>query len=300
MYGSSRIRTCDLPLRRRLLYPAELSILDGIILDAFLFNFKNNSLKLRILDTMNQKKCSSVIRLGVIGALGRMGQMVVKTARQDPMVTLHAMITKEAPKDISSVVLTKQIPYIIKDIDLLIDFSSPDAICDYIPLIKTYPVALVIGTTGLQAKHYKLLKEIAPIHPVLYAPNFSFGIFLLKEILKTIISYNPTCKIGITETHHKMKKDQPSGTAKALSDQLQTLQDSISIQSFRKESTIGTHTVTLDFQDEDISISHSAKNRGIFAEGAIQAGKWLITKSPGIYTIEDYFSCHTKKSFISA
>ena len=275
-------------------------ILDGIILDAFLFNFKNNSLKLRILDTMNQKKSSSVIRLGVIGALGRMGQMVVKTAGQDPTLILHAMIIKEVSKNASSVVLTKQIPYIIKDIDLLIDFSSPDAICDYIPLIKTHPVPLVIGTTGLQPKHYSLLEETAATHPILHAANFSFGIFLLKEILQTVISYKPKCKIAITETHHKMKKDQPSGTAKALSDQLQTIQDSISIQSFRKASTIGTHTVTLDLQDEDISISHSSKNRSIFAKGAIQAGKWLIRKSPGIYTVEDYFLCHTKKSFISA
>lgn len=300
MYGSSRIRTCDLPLRRRLLYPAELSILDGIILDAFLFNFKNNPLNLGTLDTMNQKKASSLIRLGVIGVLGRMGQMIVKTVRQDPTLILHAMITKEISKGVSSVVLTKQIPYIIQDIDLLIDFSSPNAICDYIPLIKAHPVALVIGTTGLQAKHYTLLEETADTHPILHAANFSFGIFLLKEILQTIINYKPTCKIAITETHHKMKKDQPSGTAKALSDQLQTLQDPISIRSFRKASTISTHTVTLHLQDEDLSISHSSRNRSIFAEGAIQAGKWLITKSPGIYTVEDYFSCHTKKSFISA
>lgn len=300
MYGSSRIRTCDLPLRRRLLYPAELSILNGIILDAFLFNFKNNSLKLRIIGTMDQKKSSSLIRLGVIGALGRMGQMVIKSVKQDPTLTLHAMIIKEVPRDVSSVVLTKQISSIIKDIDLLIDFSSPEAICDYIPLIKTHPVALVIGTTGLQTKHYSLLEETGCTHSILHAANFSFGIFLLKEILQTVISYKPKCKIAITETHHKMKKDQPSGTAKALSDQLQTIQDSISIQSFRKASTIGTHTVTLHLQNEDISISHSSKNRSIFAEGAIQAGKWLITKPPGIYTAEDYFSCHTKKSFISA
>lgn len=299
MYGSSRIRTCDLPLRRRLLYPAELSILDGTILDAFLFNFKNNSLKLRIVDTMNEKKSSTVIRLGVIGALGRMGQMIVKLVKQDPTLSLHAMITKEGSRDVASIVLTKEIPLIIKDIDLLIDFSSPEAICDYVPLIQTHPVALVIGTTGLQAKHYTLLRETAHNHPILYAANFSFGIFLLTKILQTIISYKPKCKIEITETHHKMKKDQPSGTAKALCNQLQPLQDSISIQSFRKASTIGTHRVILHLQDEDISISHSSNNRSIFAEGAIQAGKWLMTKPPGIYTIEDYFSCQTKKSFIS-
>lgn len=247
---------------------------------------------------MDLKNSPIPIRLAVIGALGRMGEMVIKAAMQDPCITLCAVVVKELHKDLPSAMRTDQLYSIMKDIDLIIDFSSPDAIFDYIPIIKACPTAVVIGTTDLQIKHYTLLEEAAHTSPIIHTANFSSGIFLLKRILQTIINYNPKCQIAITETHHKMKRDRPSGTAKTLANQLQAIQESIPIRSFRKSSAIGTHTINIRLQDEDITISHSAKNRSIFANGAMQAGKWLTMQSPGMYTIEDYFSCN-KKSFTS-
>lgn len=244
------------------------------------------------------KNSSIPIRLAVIGAFGRMGQIVVKEALEDPCVNLCALVSKEFRKDFLKTIPINQIDSIMEDVDLLIDFSSPDAICDYIPIVKDYPAALVIGTTDLQQKHYTLLEEAAYTSPIMHASNFSFGIFLLRELLQTIVNYSPKCQIGITETHHKEKRDRPSGTAKNLCSQLQSIQKSIAIRSFRRKSTLGIHKVNIHLEDEDITISHSAKNRLIFANGSIQAGKWLIKQPPGKYTIEDYFSCN-KKSFIS-
>lgn len=248
---------------------------------------------------MDLKNSSIPIRLAVIGAMGRMGKMVIKAATQDPCIALHGVVARELDKDLPSAIPIHQLDSIIEDIDLLIDFSSPDAILDYIPIVKTSPTAVVIGTTDLQTKHYAFLEEAAHTCPIMHAANFSFGIFLLKRILEPIINCNPKCQIAITETHHRMKRDRPSGTAKTLANQLQAIQKSIPIRSFRRSSAIGTHTITIRLQDEDITIAHSAKNRSIFAHGAIQAGKWLTLQSPGMYTIEDYFSCN-KKSFISA
>lgn len=247
---------------------------------------------------MDLKNSQMPIRLAVIGALGRMGKMVITAAIQDPSMTLRAAVVRELHEDLPSVTPINQLYSIIEDIDLLIDFSSPDAICHYISIVKTSPTAVVIGTTDLQTKHYALLQEAAHTSPIIHAANFSFGIFLLKRILQPIINCNPKCQIAITETHHTMKRDRPSGTAKNLANQLQAIQKSVPIRSFRKRSAIGTHTINIRLQDEDIIISHSAKNRSIFANGAIQAGKWLTMQSPGMYTIEDYFSCK-KKSFIS-
>lgn len=239
------------------------------------------------------------IRLAVIGAFGRMGQIVLKEALQDPFINLYATVAKEFRKDSPKAIPINQIASIIENVDLLIDFSSPDAICDYIPIVKNYPVAVVIGTTDLQYKHHTLLDEAAHTCRIMHASNFSFGIFLLREVLQTIVTYNPKCQIGITETHHKEKRDRPSGTAKILSNQLQSMQKSIRVRSFRRKSTVGIHKVNIHLEDEDITISHCAKNRIIFAHGSIRAGKWLIKQPPGKYTIEDYFSCN-KKSFISA
>lgn len=247
---------------------------------------------------MDLKNSPIPIRLAVIGALGRMGEIVIKAAMQDPCITLRAVLIRESHRDFPSAIPTNQLYSIIEDIDLLIDFSSADAICNYIPIIKACPTALVIGTTDLQTKHYALLKQAAHTCPIIHASNFSFGLFLVKRILQSIIHCNPKCQIAITETHHKMKRDRPSGTAKTLANQLEAIQKSIPIRSFRKSSTIGTHKINIRLQDEDITIAHSAKNRSIFADGAMQAGKWLTTQPPGMYTIEDYFSCN-KKSFIS-
>lgn len=244
------------------------------------------------------KNSSIPIRLAVIGAFGRMGQIVVKEALADPYVNLCAIIAKKFRKDFPKAIPINQIESIIENVDLLIDFSSPDAICDYIPILKDYPVAVVIGTTDLQQKHYTLLENAAHTSRIMHASNFSFGIFLLREILQTIVNYNPKCQVGITETHHKEKRDRPSGTAKILYTQLQSMQESITIRSFRRKSTVGIHKVNIRLEDEDITISHCAKNRIIFASGSIRAGKWLIKQPPGKYTIEDYFSCN-KKSFIS-
>lgn len=237
------------------------------------------------------------IRLAIIGALGRMGQMVIKGAMQDSCISLCAIVSRELHKDFPDAIQTSQIHSIIADIDLIIDFSSPNTIYEYLPIVKACPTAVVIGTTDLQSKHHALLEEAAHTCPIMHAANFSFGIFLLRQWLQTVINYSPKCQITITETHHKGKRDRPSGTAKILHSQLQSIQQSIPIRSFRKKSTVGTHTINIHLEDEDITISHSAKNRAIFADGSIQAGKWLTKQPPGIYTIEDYFLCK-KNSFI--
>ncbi|MGL4348453.1 MAG: 4-hydroxy-tetrahydrodipicolinate reductase [Chlamydiales bacterium] len=248
---------------------------------------------------MHLKNSSMPIRLVIIGALGRMGQMVIKGAMRDPSISLRAIVTRELHKDSPDAIQTSQIHSIIGDVDLIIDFSSPNTIYEYIPIVTACPTAVVIGTTDLQSNHYALLEEAAHTCPIMHAANFSFGIFLLRQWLQTVINYSPKCQITITETHHKGKRDRPSGTAKILHSQLQSIQQSIPIRSFRRKSTVGTHKINIHLEDEDITISHCAKNRTIFADGSIQAGKWLTKQPPGKYTIEDYFSCK-KNSFILA
>ena len=94
----------------------------------------------------------------------------------------------------------------------------------------------------------------------------------------------------IVETHHKMKKDAPSGTAKTLADTLKVVQKhdrEIPIQSIREGDVVGEHTVIFGGPGESLELTHLAANRGIFAGGALRAAKWIINKPPGLYSMQD-------------
>jgi 4-hydroxy-tetrahydrodipicolinate reductase len=102
------------------------------------------------------------------------------------------------------------------------------------------------------------------------------------ELLGT--NFNPE----IVETHHKMKKDAPSGTAKTLAEILKTARNSdIPVQSIREADVVGEHTVIFNGPGESLELTHRAANRGIFAGGALRAAKWIINKPPGLYSMQN-------------
>jgi 4-hydroxy-tetrahydrodipicolinate reductase len=121
------------------------------------------------------------------------------------------------------------------------------------------------------------------------ASNFSVGVNVLFWLTQKAAEFlgsdfNPK----IVETHHKMKKDAPSGTAKTLADILKAVRDSeISTQSIREGDVVGEHTVIFSGPGESLELTHRAANRGIFAGGALRAAKWIINKPPGLYSMQD-------------
>ena len=152
---------------------------------------------------------------------------------------------------------------------------------------------MLIGTTGFNEDELDEINKISKEIPLLLAPNTSMGIALLKKILdysKEVL--NVASLIEIHEQHHKEKKDSPSGTAINIKDQLKDILSNkdIYIESSRVGNSPGAHTIKLSFEEETIEISHKAKDRSIFAKGAIIAGKWLKDKPPGLYTMQDIYS----------
>ncbi|MGH7981577.1 MAG: 4-hydroxy-tetrahydrodipicolinate reductase [Candidatus Udaeobacter sp.] len=221
---------------------------------------------------------SSPVRVLVIGAAGRMGRTVVDLAKSDPKIDIVAQCD-----------LGDSIEPAMKNCDVIIDFSQPDAITEVCRTALNNRKPLVIGTTAHSQEQRRTIEKTAESLPIVFASNFSVGVNVLFWLTRKAAGllgqdFNPE----IIETHHKMKKDAPSGTAKALADALKTAQKKeIPIQSIREGDVVGEHTVIFTGPGERLELTHRAANREIFARGALRAAHWIMGKPPGLYTMQD-------------
>ena len=214
----------------------------------------------------------------LIGAAGRMGKTIIKLAKADPAIEIAAQCD-----------LGDSIEPAIKSCDVVIDFSNPDAITEICRAVLQHGKSLVIGTTGHSQKQRQLIEDAARSLPIVLASNFSVGVnvlFWLTRKAAELIGqeFNPE----IIETHHKMKKDAPSGTAKTLAEILKTAKKKeIPIQSIREGEVVGEHTVIFTGPGERLELTHRAASREIFARGALRAADWIMGKPPGLYSMQD-------------
>src|ERR1043166_1381462 len=223
---------------------------------------------------------SSPVRVLLVGAAGRMGKTIIELAKADPAIEIAAHCD-----------LGDSIEPAIKSCDVVIDFSNPDAITEICRAVLQYGKALVIGTTGHSQKQRQLIEDAARSLPIVFASNFSVGVnvlFWLTRKAAELIGqdFNPE----IIETHHKMKKDAPSGTAKTLAEILKGArknQNEISIQSIREGEVVGEHTVVFTAPGERLDLTKRAASREIFARGALRAAHWIMGKPPGLYSMQD-------------
>ena len=240
----------------------------------------------------------------ISGATGKVGRILIKQVLEDPYLKLAggsaSKESKDLGKDLGALIGKSNTNINIiegisneKDIDLIIDFSRPQNSIEVLQFARNENIPMLIGTTGFNEDELDEINKISKEIPLLLAPNTSMGIALLKKILdysKEVL--NVASLIEIHEQHHKEKKDSPSGTAINIKDQLKDILSNkdIYIESSRVGNSPGAHTIKLSFEEETIEISHKAKDRSIFAKGAIIAGKWLKDKPPGLYTMQDIYS----------
>ena len=221
---------------------------------------------------------SSPVRVLLIGAAGRMGKTVLDLAQGDAEIEIAAQCD-----------LGDSIESPMANCDVAIDFSQADSIDEICRAALQHGKSLVIGTTGHSQQQRKTIEETAHSVPIVLASNFSVGVNVLlwltqkaAELLGS--AFNPE----IVETHHKMKKDAPSGTAKTLAEILKQVRNSeIPTQSIREGDVVGEHTVIFSGPGESLELTHRAANRGIFAAGALRAAKWIINKPPGLYSMQN-------------
>ena len=220
----------------------------------------------------------SAVRVLLIGAAGRMGKTVLDLARSDREIEIAAQCD-----------LGDLIEPAMKRCDVAIDFSQADSIDEICRGALLHGKALVIGTTGHSSQQRKTIEETAHSAPIVLASNFSVGVNVLLWLTqKAAELLGSEFKPEIIETHHKMKKDAPSGTAKTLAETLKAVRNSeIPIQSVREGEVVGEHSIIFSGPGESLELTHRAANRGIFAGGALRAAKWIINKRPGLYTMQD-------------
>ena len=175
--------------------------------------------------------------------------------------------------------------------DVAVEFTQPSAAVANVSACLRERVPVVIGTTGW----YDSLQEVTRIAtetgtPLLWSPNFSLGVNVLIELARYAARMMSTLEefdAHIVETHHSKKKDAPSGTAiaiaKAASD---ALERPIPTTSVRTGSVPGTHELIFDGMFEQLSLIHQARDRRVFAEGALKAADWLVGRT-GVFTMRD-------------
>jgi 4-hydroxy-tetrahydrodipicolinate reductase len=150
---------------------------------------------------------------------------------------------------------------------------------------------LVIGTTGHSQEQRRLIEKTAQPLPVVFASNFSIGVNVLFWLTrKAAEQLGGDFDAEIIETHHTMKKDAPSGTAKTLAEILKAAKKTpseIPVQSIREGDVVGEHTVIFSGPSERLELAHRAASREIFALGALRAAKWIIDQPPGLYSMQD-------------
>jgi 4-hydroxy-tetrahydrodipicolinate reductase len=264
---------------------------------------------------------SPAIRTVIVGAAGRMGRQLLSCLAQFPPLELHGAIVREGSEAVGRVVpdsglpssmhFTTDVKALLKNAQLVIDFSSFTAAQATLAACRTAGVPLLIGATGLSAEFEAQIDAAAGSIAVMPVANTSLGVNLLLHLVRQAArQLPPGYDIEIVETHHRGKRDAPSGTALALAqaaaegrgidlaEHAVTARpavgdprdrNAIGMLSVRGGDVVGEHEVRFLGDGEQVRLGHSATDRSVFARGALVAGRWLSGQPAGRYTMTSFF-----------
>jgi len=259
-------------------------------------------------------------RIAVSGAAGRMGQALVRCACSLPTVQLVAALEQAGHaalgRDAGAVAGLEPCGVRITDdteavraADVLIDFTMPSAAPGNAALAASLDKGFVLGTTGLDREESQAVREAARRIPIVWSPNMSLGVNLLFALVaKAAGVLGLEYDVEIIETHHRHKKDAPSGTALRLAQKVaegrgqdcaqviahgrhgmtgERPSGQIGLHAVRAGDAVGEHTVLFATEGERLEFSHRATSRNAFAMGALHAAIWLTGRPPGLYDMQD-------------
>ena len=250
------------------------------------------------------------INLAITGCMGRMGQQLIKTSRENRNFKVVSLTENRAiKKKILGLKPRLNTADAFKKVDVIIDFTIPKCTFEVLKIAAKQKKRVVIGTTGFTKKEEKMLKKFSRKIPILKAGNMSLGVNLLMyltEIASKSLGKNFLSKVY--EVHHKHKIDYPSGTAlmlgkgiadgknknfynligkKYLNKKSFPYAKKINFNSIRKGEVIGEHEVRFSSGKEIIKLNHESFDRALYSEGALTAAAWLMSKKAGLYSMRD-------------
>ena len=261
---------------------------------------------------------SEVIRIGINGAAGRMGQRIVALVHNDPKLEVAAALEwAECPllgRDAGEMAGIGTIGVPIQSeladrVDVIIDFSTPAGLAAIAELCGERQIGLIAATTELTGAQRSAVETAAQTTPVVFAPNFSLAVNLtmklVQEAARVLKSASEGVDVEIIERHHRFKEDAPSGTAlkfgEIVAEEMgqtehvhgrhgrpgQRPRNEIGYHALRTGDNVGEHTIVFGMMGETIDITVRGQTRDSYAYGALAAAKYLVTQRAGMYTMAD-------------
>jgi 4-hydroxy-tetrahydrodipicolinate reductase len=260
------------------------------------------------------------MKIGIVGATGRMGQMLIKQVHATDGCTLVGATNRptvdQKGKDVGElagvgtigVKLGDDAAALFKAAEVVIDFTVPAATLAHIKLAGEHGCNLIIGTTGLTGEHDTAIAEATKKVVIMQAPNMSAGVVMVTALAEQVArSLGAEYDIEVLEMHHRHKIDAPSGTALALGaaaakgrgidlkDAVRTRdghtgarpRGPVGFATLRGGDVVGDHSVIFATDGERVELTHKAQSRVIYAAGAVRAALWTQGKKPGRYTMRD-------------
>lgn len=260
------------------------------------------------------------LKIGIVGAGGRMGRNLIQAVHQFEGVELTAAFERAGSSligaDVGELVGLGNLGVAIKatlvenpNFDLLIDFTRPEGTLEHIAFCVANHKKMVIGTTGFDDAGKQAIKVASEKISIVFASNYSVGVNLVFKLLeKAAKVMGDYCDIEVIEAHHRHKVDAPSGTALSMGEHIaRTLgrdlkthgvferngiigerkRDEIGFATIRAGDVVGEHSVWFADEGERVEIAHKASSRMTFANGAVRAAKWLESKQTGLFDMTD-------------
>lgn len=262
----------------------------------------------------------SKTRIGIVGASGRMGRMLIEAVLKDEQVVLGGAFDQPGSPAIgksagelvglaSDVTVSDDLVGGLKGIDCLIDFTRPQGTLHHLELCRQAGVGIIIGTTGFEAEGKAAISAAARDIPVVFAPNMAVGVNLVFKLLDTAARIlNQGYDIEIVEAHHRMKIDAPSGTALRMGEVVASAlgrdlkecavygregvtgerdPSTIGFATVRGGDIVGDHTVMFCGLGERVEVTHKASSRMPYALGSLRAARFIAGRQSGLFDMQD-------------
>jgi len=252
------------------------------------------------------------INISVVGALGRMGKLLVKQIIKDKKFNLKSITDIHSGKYVDKFRTEKNNLEAFKKTDIIIDFSRPKVSLQILHYAKKLKIKVIIGTTGFTRRQDNLIKDYSKHIAIFKSGNMSLGINLLEHITQILSKIIPNnYNILIKDNHHIKKIDYPSGTALMLAKAVakgknknlkkikgknflntngKFTKNKINFMITRRGNTIGEHSVSFNNNIENIELKHASYSRELFVRGALAAAIWISKKKRGLFNMQDMFN----------